>query len=169
MDLSDYYNNYEDALKKNVITVKNIKKDFINELFNNYIQKYNNDLKEPLKEHEIHEDDISYNNFIELMNPKVPSFISQKDELEEEIENINKATQYYYDNDSISKEYGHPDELRCSFIKFQRNKLFRCKSKKTTNENVCLRHSNIDNSIHQKEYNRLLKEYKFEIKLPELK
>ena len=169
MDLSDYYNYYEDALKKNVIIVKNIRKDFIKGLFNNYIQKYNNDLKEPKKEEKKHENEISYDNFIELMNPKVPSFISQKDELEEEIENINKATQYYYDNDAICKEYGFPDELRCSFITFQRNKLFRCKGKKAENDSVCSRHSNIDNTIYQKEYNRLLKEYNLEIKLPELK
>lgn len=169
MDLSDYNNYYEDALKKNVLTIKNIRKDFINSLFNNYIQKYNNDLKEPTEEDKTHEDEINYNDFIELMNPKIPSFISQKDELKEEINIINKATQYYYDKDEISKEYGCPDELRCLFITFQRNKLFRCKSKKAENDSVCLRHTNIDNTIYQKEYNRLLKEYKLEIKLPELK
>lgn len=86
--------------------------------------------------------------FMDTVMPHKVGKLSQDDMVREELKTIALADECYTDNPELypdkRTEYGYPDQFRCNFITYRRNRFGRCSnviSKEDPDNMYCCKHS----------------------------
>ncbi len=86
--------------------------------------------------------------FMDTVMPHKVGKLSQDDMVREELETIALADECYTDDPDLypdkRTEYGYPDQFRCNFIIYRRNRFGRCSnviSKEDPDDMYCCKHS----------------------------
>lgn len=147
--------------------INNIEKRFGNYLFNKYV------IPKTTINFKIRTPDISKEYINKCINDEFKKFklnfyftkanlITQYDIIKTDVFDIKKANMLYFRYPELEKkktrtEYGYPDKYRCNFIRMNKHKMSRCKSKITDDEEfsdgmMCSKHLGIDNIYRVKYY-----------------
>ena len=86
--------------------------------------------------------------FMDKIMPHKVGKLAQDDIVREELETIARADECYEDDPELypdkRTEYGYPDQFRCNFIIYRRNRFSRCSnviSKEDPDDLYCCKHS----------------------------
>jgi hypothetical protein len=91
---------------------------------------------------------VDKSEFMDKIMPHKVGKLSQDDTVREELETIARADECYEDDPDLypdkRTEYGYPDQFRCNFIIYRRNRFSRCSnviSKEDPDDLYCCKHS----------------------------
>jgi len=97
---------------------------------------------------ELHKTNSDKSEFMDKIMPHKVGKLSQDDTVREELETIARADECYEDDPDLypdkRTEYGYPDQFRCNFIIYRRNRFSRCSnviSKEDPDDLYCCKHS----------------------------
>lgn len=135
--------------KNNATQIRKIETKMATYIFNNYIKNTNTNSTNSTNS-------ITKKQFMDRIFIHSKGLITQTELLQNEIDNIKKANEEYnlYPEKYIQNKktiYGYPEEYRCNFIIYNKNKFTRCCNKindNTHNEIYCSLHWDIENKYY---------------------